>query len=501
VERASLAVLALLVAAGGAAAQEPTLAIEPPPAPELSLSPAPGERQDPDMPTETLGAPTAGAPTLSLADAVRVALERNFSLRDSSDSVASARWQESAARGEFLPQVVPTFERGEGRTLFGLDVSQKLPWTGGTVVASGRYLTDPDTEGLYPRSSDVRLLLSQPLLKDAGPNATYFNLTNAERAVVGQERSFELARQRLAVQVASSFYSVVAQRQLFEVAEQSLERTESLLKASDARLKVGMASKLDVFRAELQAAQAREGMIRSRASLETALEQFRGILALPPDNLVEPEAVSLAAPEGRDVEPVEVLVGRALDHRLELREARDRVEDARRAASLARQDMLPRLDVNLGVTRLGFGQSFSDLWGLSDRQVELFLSASYPIRQSSQKANRAVSELQVRSRERGVEQLELEVEREVYQAVRELDRIRQSVEVQEQAVDVAAKQRRLAVLRYQRGLASNFDVIDAESNLVVARSSLVGLLTSYAVARLELRRVTGTLAVDAEFTP
>ena len=360
------------------------------------------------MAREALGAPTPGAPTLSLAGAVRVALERNFSLQDSSDSVASARWQESAARGEFLPQVVPTFERGEGRTLFGLDVSQKVPWTGGTLVASGRYLSQPDdVEVPYPRSSDLRLLLSQPLLRDAGPNATYFNLTNAERAVVGQERSFELARQRLAVLVASSFYSVVAQRQLFEVAEQSLERTESLLKASDARLKVGMASKLDVFRAELQAAQAREGMIRSRASLETALEQFRGILALPPDNLVEPEAVSLAAPEGRDVEPVEVLVGRALDSRLELKEARDRVEDARRAASLARQDMLPRVDVNLGVTRLGFGQSFGDLWGLSDRQVEFFLSASYPIRQSSQKANRAVSELQVRSRERGVDQLEL----------------------------------------------------------------------------------------------
>jgi len=500
VERTSVAVLALLLAVGDAAAQEPPAAPSPL-APEVSLSQIPGEGEDLELPTETVGAPTPGVPTLDLAGAVRVALERNFSLLDSSDSVASARWQETAARGEFLPQVVPTFERGEGRTLFGLDVSQKLPWTGGTVVASGRYLTQPDAEGLYPRTSDLRLLLSQPLLRDAGPNATYFNLTNAERAVAGQERSFELARQWLAVQVASSFYSVVAQRQLFDVAEQSLERTESLLKASDARLKVGMASKLDVFRAELQAAQAREGMIRSRASLETALEQFRGILALPPDNLVEPEAVSLAAPEGREVEPVEVLVGRALDSRLELKEARDRVDDARRAASLARQDMLPRVDVNLGVNRLGFGRSFGDLWGLSDRQVEFFLSASYPIRQSTQKANRAVSELQVRSRERGVEQLELEIEREVHQAVRELDRIRQSMEVQEQAVDVAAKQRRLAVLRYQRGLASNFDVIDAESNFVVARSSLVGLLTSYAVARLELQRVTGSLAVDTEFAP
>jgi outer membrane protein TolC len=44
-------------------------------------------------------------------------------------------------------------------------------------------------------------------------------------------------------------------------------------------------------------------------------------------------------------------------------------------------------------------------------------------------------------------------------------------------------------------------VVDAESNFVVARSSLVGLLTSYAVSRLELQRVTGTLSVDVEFAP
>jgi outer membrane protein TolC len=262
-----------------------------------------------------------------------------------------------------------------------------------------------------------------------------------------------------------------------------------------------MASKLDVFRAELQAAQAREGMIRARASLETALEQFRGILALPPDDPLEPAAVSLAQPMEEREEPLEVLVQRAMENRLELKEARDRVDDAQRAASLARQDLLPRLDVNLGVTQLGFGRSFGDAWSAADRQVEFFVSASYPVRQTTQKANRAVSELEVRSRQRAVEQLELEIERDVFQAVRELDRIRQSVAVQEQAVDVAVQQRRLAVLRYQRGLASNFDVVDAESNLVVARSALVSLLTSFAVARLELRRATGTLSVDTGVGP
>jgi outer membrane protein TolC len=370
-------------------------------------------------------------------------------------------------------------------------------------VASGRYVSEPDTglEAPYPRTTDLRLLLSQPLLRGAGPNATYFDLTNAQRAVVTQERSFELARQRLAVEVAAAFYSVVAQRQLFEVADQSLRRTEGLLAASDARLKVGMASKLDVFRAELQAAQAREGMIRSQAALETALERFRGILALPPANPVEPEEITLAAPKGGGDEPLPVLVQRALENRLELAEARDRVSDSRRAAALARQNLLPQVDLNLGVTQLGFGRSFGGAFGMADRQVEFFLSASYPLRRTTEKANRAVSEIEVQARERGVQQLELEVEREVHRAVRELDRIQKSVEVQQQAVDVAEKQRRLAALRYQRGLASNFDVVDAESNYVVARSALVGLLTSYAVARLELLRVSGTLSVDTVFAP
>ena len=107
--------------------------------------------------------------------------------------------------------------------------------------------------------------------------------------------------------------------------------------------------------------------------------------------------------------------------------------------------------------------------------------------------------LEVDARERAVRQREMEIESEVRAALREMERIRKSVELQRQGVEIAAQQRRLAVLRYQRGLASNFDVVDAESSLVLARSSLVGLLTSYNVARLDLKRVVGSLDVEREF--
>jgi outer membrane protein TolC len=345
----------------------------------------------------------------------------------------------------------------------------------------------------------MRLVLSQPLLRGLGPNATFYELRNARRARTGQERRLELTRQQLAVEVAQAFYGVIAARQLVDVARQSLSRTENMLRSSEARLGVGMASKLDVFRADLQTQQARESMVRTEAALANSLERFRGVLALGPGEPVEPEAAALPDVDTSDLEPLEVLVRRALEVRLELIEARDQVDDARRAASLARQNQLPQLDLNVGLNQVGYGGSFGEAWSAADRRVEFYLSASYPFQANQQRANAALAKLELGSRQRGVRQREIEVEQQVRQAMRDLDQIKKSVELQQKAVDVAVQQRRLAVLRYQRGLGSNFEIGEAEAYLVQARSALVALLTQFALARLDLKRTTGTLEVDKEF--
>jgi outer membrane protein TolC len=253
-----------------------------------------------------------------------------------------------------------------------------------------------------------------------------------------------------------------------------------------------------VFRAELQASQAQDAMVRSQAALETALEQFRVLLGLSPMESLEPEAVTLEDELVDNEEPLEILIERARGRRLELQESRDQVQDAERTFSLARQNLLPQLDMNLSLTQGGLGTTFANAFG-TDRRVNVFFSASYPVERSTERASRAVAEIEVAARTRNVRQQELQVEGEVRAAVRELERIRKSVELQKKGVEVADQQRRLATLRYQRGLGSNFDVVDAEGSLVLARSALVNLLTSYRVARIELQRVTGQLDVDEEF--
>jgi outer membrane protein len=492
-DRAGILAMGLLLSlvVGHAAAQEP-----PPSGPPDAAIDEGGTDEPAD---DAAPGPAPGARTLSLDAVVALALERNFQVLDQADSVAAAGFRVGMARAQFLPQLTPRLTRTSEGASFGLDVAQKLPWSGGTVEGVTAFTSNDDSGTPVARSAAATLLVRQPLLRGAGPNATYFDLTNSRRAQETQKRSYELGRQRLAIQATSAFYNVIAQRQLLTVSRQSLRRSQSLLRASEARLKVGLASKLDVFRAELQAAQTEDSLVRSEAALESALEQLRSLLALPPGDPVEPPSVSLMETATAEPEPLEALVVRALENRIELREARDLVADSRRSLSLAKQNLLPQLDATLAVTRLGGGPSFTDAWNAADTRTTFGLTTSYPLERSADKANRALAELDLAARQRALRQRELDVEAEVRSAVREILRIRKSVDLQKQAVAVAAQQRRLATLRYERGLASNFDVVDAEGSLVLARSALVGLLASYKVAEVELKRATGALDVTTEF--
>src|SRR5204862_3526274 len=114
-----------------------------------------------------------------------------------------------------------------------------------------------------------------------------------------------------------------------------------------------------------------------------------------------------------DLEPVEVPTRRALDNRLDLQETRDQVGDARRSASLARQNLLPQLDLNLGLTQFGIGTTYGSALSSADHRTSVYLSTSYPLERSSEAASRAAAELDVSSRERTQRQRELDVETEV----------------------------------------------------------------------------------------
>ena len=122
----------------------------------------PPEEERPAVAEEAVG-PAPGMATVSLAQAVGLALKKNYGLLTSADSLRSSQINYSAARAQFYPQLIPSYQRASGQSSFGLEASQRLPWTGGSLTASALLRTLPDTDLAVTRSTGMQFVLRQLL--------------------------------------------------------------------------------------------------------------------------------------------------------------------------------------------------------------------------------------------------------------------------------------------------------------------------------------------------
>ncbi|HEY7819183.1 MAG TPA: TolC family protein, partial [Vicinamibacteria bacterium] len=227
----------------------------------------------------------SGPRVLTLEEAVKLALIENLNLQSNADALQGSIIGEGLAESRFNFKITPSYARGFGESSLvdqglGLDVSKLLPF--GTTMTAGVRSDWTGGELGNVNTSLATFQVTQPLLRGFGKRTTEFDLENSRRSRTNSERSFSLARQRLAVDVVASYFDIVRQTGLVDVAEKSLERSRELLRASEARLEVGLASKLDVFRAELQVSQSEDAVIFRKEALELALDSFKFNLGLAP---------------------------------------------------------------------------------------------------------------------------------------------------------------------------------------------------------------------------
>ena len=465
----------------------------------LLLGQAAGPSTAAQGPAASAGAATAST-FITLDDAWRTGLLNAFSLAGARDAVRAADSLDLQVRSRFFPKVTPSYSRGPNEHDWSIEASQALPYFGGTLLAERRSRTFEGVSTPAARTTDTSFTWTQPLLRGIGPNASLYDLRNSRRNREAQERNLTLAKQRYQVDVARVFYQTQAQRQLLSVARQSAERSAALRRASEARLEVGLSNKLDVYRAQLSESQAEQSTVQAETSLQSALERFRFLLGRSPNEPLEPAPLDIPTPQVEDAPPLDALVASALHARLDLAEVRAQIDDARRTASLSKQNLLPDVSLNVRFTDTK-GSGLIGPIDVNNRRWESFFSASLPLERAADISRLQLSNLDVAARERAYEQKRYEVESEVRAAHRDLISLSRSIATSKGAVDIAEQQLRLANLRYQRGLASNFDVVDAEGSLLAARSSLVQLLAAYQVARLDIERVVGRLNPNLEPRP
>jgi outer membrane protein len=431
---------------------------------------------------------------LSLDDAIKLALEHNMSLQSARDRVSSANISLEAAKSEFgikiRPELSGLFQQTEDMTQsYTLRVS-KLFHIGGELSLQAKTAIDKSLGNQY--QTDLTIAYTQPLLKGRGKLVTTDGLVSAERSTRSQYRSLVLAQQQLMINVATAYYGILRDQMLSEVNERALERAKTLLQAAEAKLKIGMASKMDVFRAELQVLTSENGLVDAKESLDNTKRHFNLLLGV---NLETEFVLSTKL----DYNPItiaqDVLLHQAMENRLEIQDAYDSVNDAERRMKIARQNLYPPLDVSIQYTLSGEGDAFEQSLDLEDSRWGIGINSSFNLDSARDRADYQQAQLAYDGAIRSLQSVEQDVMLEVLQTVTTVNQAQARVYFQEQSVNQAEKQLELAELRYKKGLSSNLDVIDAEEAFIKAKTNYYSAIGQHLIAKMKLKQVTGSLEV------
>ncbi len=435
------------------------------------------------------------ADTLSLDDAIQLALTQNTQLQSTRESVTSANIALESAKSQFNIQIRPDIsgllQSGDNvEQRYGVQLGKKFA-IGGDLGWQANTRIDQSSTDSY--RTELTLSYTQPLLKGRGTLATTAEVTAAERRTRSQYRALLLAQQQLLINVATAYYGILRDQLLLEANQRAVERARLLLQAAEAKLKVGMASKMDVFRSELQVLTAESGLVDAEESLHNTRQRLNILLGT--DLNAE---FTLSTP--MTCEPVEMLdqdalVQQAFDTRLEMQDVYENLQEAEQRLQIARQNQYPPLDLSVHYTVSGEGNGFQESLDLNDTSWGAGVNTSFDFNFTRQQGAYQQAQLAYNGAARAIEAKEQDILLEVLRAINSVRQAQARIALQEQSVIQAEKQLELAELRYKKGLSDNLDVIDAEEAVLKAKTGYYSAVVQHILAKLTLKHVTGALDV------
>lgn len=384
-----------------------------------------------------------------------------------------------------------------------LRATQRLPY-GGEVEArlitrAANQLTEIVGDQ-YLQSSQLVLGANVPLLRNAGLTAQE-ELIQAERDLVYSARDFETFRRRFFVDVASDYFSLLAQQAVIRNQQDRLASVIKFLEQTRALVEAGRERPFQARNVEQNVLSSRNDLINSRESYILNLDRFKIRLGIPVEKPVEllPMTLELDDPEVSVTESSEM----ALRYRLDLQNQRDRVDDSRRQVEVARNRLLP--DLNLAASATLNTGTDNELQGLPFRGDLTSYAGSVtfglPLDREIERLELRRSLIELERQQREYEQFRDGVVLESRQSVREIDRARFSVRLQEQAVRI--NELRLEEIMIKRAEVDTQTRLDAENELLRSRNDLDAAIRDLRISILEYLASTGQLRVgtQGEFRP
>jgi outer membrane protein TolC len=482
---------------------------------------------------------TPGTP-LSADDAVRRALERNLDIQVQRLEPQLLDYQVASLWANYRPTLTSSlFTQGQTNlpadqlqggvgasanqiindtAQWNAGMQQNLRWGGGNAVVNFNNTRLETTQSTALRNpsytSFFQAQYTQPLLRNFRIDQTRSTLMIQTLQAQITDLNLRSTLTITEAAVRNAYWDLVFAIDNVEAARRNLELSSKLVQDNKAKVEIGTMAPIDVVQAQAEEATRRQALVTAQATRRTnELALKRLIVSGTDDDLwtavIEPTDRPETTPEPIDLEGA---VRNALANRVDLMVAKRSLEQNEIGLKNLRNATLPALDLiglynlqgrggtliqrepgNIGGGIIGTvpGGYFDALRSLGSWTAPTWsvrLNLSYPLGQSTQEANYARAKVQVTQTQAQVKQAELIIATEVTNAALNVQNNLEAVQASSVARELSEQRLQAAQSKFEVGMATNFEVVQAQRDLADSRSLELRNILNYRKAIVDFQR-------------
>ena len=470
-----------------------------------------------------------GKLVLSLDDAIRLALANNTDIQLDRSQIAFAQNSLSRVHARFDPSLTSSFadQRTKSPTstqLQGASILNTLNQTTQigysqtfltgtnfqTSFNANKFSTNSSFNFLNPSlATALQFTVTQPLLRNRGLFPNRAPILIARRNLKQARATFQAEVNRVILQTAGNYWSVVLARENLAVQRKSLEGAQKSYDHDKKALSLGALPPLDIYRSESQVASRRVGVIQAEYSLKQAEDQFRRSIGADLDPTIRVFDLELTdQPEPVGALPnmdIATALSRALANRPEFEVARQQIASDELTIRLAHNNLKPDLEVSgfyagnglagnsTAAGNTGLSNSLSQVFQFTYPAYGAALSLTLPVRNHAAQANLADALVGRRRDQYQERQTNQSITLEVTNAVHALEEAKLTMEAARVAVNLARESLHADERKYELGAEPVFFVLDAQTQLAQAELNVIQAQVNFQVAVAQLDHATGDL--------
>jgi outer membrane protein TolC len=355
------------------------------------------------------------------------------------------------------------------------------------------------TGGLDSGNSRMAFTLSQPLLRGAGYLAASEALTQGERSVLYNIRTFTQQRKAFAVDVATQYYRTIQSRESAKNAHLAYMSFNNVVEQQKSLVENGQGNPSSLGQLLQAQINFQRNWVSAIRNYEQAVDDLKITLGLPVTERIvldykDLDDLQILTPPGSLNDALQT----ALTTRLDLWNSRDRVEDASRRVLIAKQETLPTLNAVVSSRVLDDPNRNDFQLQTGNRGATLGLNTDLNLNQKPERnALRAALVAEQRAR-RELELAEEQVRNAVRTGWRDLEVARKQYEFAVRGMEISMRRIEVETAFAEEGRNTPRDLIEAQRDLNATRDLMVATRINHNLVRLQLWRDMGILFIEKD---